>query len=301
MIHKMLIPNLALITITLRLIPVCPFSVDFPLFGCMPRGNVFTGVPTARRFFSPDTSLHSMNFNFDKVLSDDDESGDNSADSMSAAIDNTNEGEERKVLIAENETPSLAEDIAKISRRAGPPTNQMTSRIKGCEILRVGRSDTEFDITVDGDEADLGSFSKVVYKKVIMDAKQQRYTGFRPGSIPPFLEVTYRLFAMDEVAREATCEALEQNNMRPFDGCRENMTFETIIYRQSRPSKKKKKKKRKKKIEGQPILDDAKVEDNEIQEPMLKFESMKEAVNAGWQPGQSFSFIARNIKAQEMK
>jgi len=135
-----------------------------------------------------------------------------------------------------------------------------------------------------------------------MDAKQQQFQGFRPGTIPPFLDVTYRLFAMDEVAREATSEALEQNDLRAFEGSREGLTFDTISYIRPKPKKKKKKKKKKKSgtVDGNNSKD-PEVEKADDQDNILTFESMKEAVEAGWQPGQSFSFVARNVKAQEIQ
>jgi hypothetical protein len=53
-------------------------------------------------------------------------------------------------------------------------------------------------------QADLGKFSEAIYKKITSDAKQQQFQGFRPGTIPPHLQPTYRTFAMDECAREVS-------------------------------------------------------------------------------------------------
>ena len=33
----------------------------------------------------------------------------------------------------------------------------------------------------------------------------------------------------------------------------------------------------------------------------LSFDSMKAAIDAGWRPGQSFSFVARQVKGQQLK
>jgi hypothetical protein len=87
-------------------------------------------------------------------------------------------------------------------------SNDPTGRIQGCQLTRVGESCTDWEVTIDGEEADLAKFSEAVYKKITSDAKQQRFQGFRPGTIPPHLTPTYIAFAMDEVAREATLEAL---------------------------------------------------------------------------------------------
>ena len=76
---------------------------------------------------------------------------------------------------------------------------------------------TEWIIQVDGKDADLGKFSKAIYRKCTADAKQQSFQGFRSGTIPPHLLGTYAAFTMDECAREAILEAMQQNNIRPFD------------------------------------------------------------------------------------
>ncbi len=100
-------------------------------------------------------------------------------------------------------------------------------RINGCTITPV--SETEFTIQIDGIEADLGNFGAVVYRKITADAKKQRFQGFRPGTIPPHLLPAYKTFAMDEVAREAVLEAMQQNNIRPFDSARAEMLIEQVI------------------------------------------------------------------------
>ena len=104
-----------------------------------------------------------------------------------------------------------------------------------------------------------------MYRKITNDAKQQSFQGFRPGSIPPHLLPSYKAFAMNEVALEATLEAMQQNNIRPFESCREDILIESISIP---PKKQKKKKKRKKK--------------------------------AGWEPGQSFSFVSKNCQGQKV-
>jgi FKBP-type peptidyl-prolyl cis-trans isomerase (trigger factor) len=140
-------------------------------------------------------------------------------------------------------------------------------------------------------EANLGKFSEVVYKKLCMDAKQQRFQGFRPNTVPPHLLPTYKAYAMDEVCRETTLEAMQQNGIRPFDGAREE--FEFMEFSIPPPASKKKKGGKKKK--------DVDVEEEPVEEPSWKsFDSMKEAIDGGWQPGQSFSFVTKSVKGQKL-
>mmetsp|Transcript_6580 Transcript_6580/g.9412 ORF Transcript_6580/g.9412 Transcript_6580/m.9412 type:complete len:295 (+) Transcript_6580:153-1037(+) len=189
-------------------------------------------------------------------------------------------------------------------------SNTENGRIKGCTITRVGDSLTDWVIQVDGEEADLGKFSEAIYKKLMMDAKQQRFQGFRPGTIPPHIEPTYRAYAMDEVAREATLEAMEQNGMRPFESARDDFTFIDVsippLATKKKKKKKNKKKKSKKNKDGEvvPEVVAAAVEEEAVAEEVPQwrsFETMKEAIDAGWKPGQSFSFRAKNVKGQQLK
>lgn len=171
-----------------------------------------------------------------------------------------------------------------------------TGRIQGCQLARVGESLTDWEVKIDGNEADLASFSEAVYKKITSDARQQRFQGFRPGTIPPHLTPNYVAFAMDEVAREATLEALEQNGVRPFENTRNEFTFDNISIP---PPQKKKKKKGKKKKKSAMVPAAPQVE--EETPTWLTFDSMKAAIDAGWRPGQSFSFVAKGVKGQQLK
>eukprot|EP00560_Eucampia_antarctica_P002286 CAMPEP_0197833068 /NCGR_PEP_ID=MMETSP1437-20131217/17560_1 /TAXON_ID=49252 ORGANISM="Eucampia antarctica, Strain CCMP1452" /NCGR_SAMPLE_ID=MMETSP1437 /ASSEMBLY_ACC=CAM_ASM_001096 /LENGTH=228 /DNA_ID=CAMNT_0043436859 /DNA_START=165 /DNA_END=851 /DNA_ORIENTATION=- len=173
--------------------------------------------------------------------------------------------------------------------------------IRGCSILKVEGSQTEYEATIDGVEADLGKFSDAIYKKITMDAKQQRYQGFRPGTIPPQLLPNYVSFAMDECAREATLEALAQNDIRPFESSRMDMKFEDISIPPVIKKKKKKKSGRKKNKSSCDTNDPSPITDV-VEEPKWEtFETMKEAIDAGWKPGQSFSFVAKSINGQKTK
>jgi len=182
-------------------------------------------------------------------------------------------------------------------------SNTENGRIKGCTITRVGDSLTDWVMQVDGEEADLGKFSEAIYKKLMMDAKQQRFQGFRPGTIPPHIEPTYRAFAMDEVAREATLEAMEQNGIRPFETARDEFEIVNVSIPPAPTKKKKKKKNNKKKKKGDEVPEVVAAEEEVVEEvPQWRsFETMKEAIDAGWKPGQSFSFRAKNVKGQRLK
>jgi hypothetical protein len=171
--------------------------------------------------------------------------------------------------------------------------------IQGCSVTQVEGSLTEWTIQIDGVEADLGRFSTAIYKKLIQDAKQQRFQGFRPGTIPPHLESTYRAFAMDECARETVMEAMQQNNVRPFDKCRDEIVLGNFFIPPSEPSTKKKKKSRKRNSEKDASHDEP---DDALPTPMAwrTFDSMKDAITAGWRPGQSFSFKASGVKGQKV-
>ena len=130
-------------------------------------------------------------------------------------------------------------------------------------------------------EADLGKFSDAIYKKITADAKRERFQGFRPGTIPPHLLGTYKAFAMDECARETVLEAMQQNNIRPFDTTRSDFEMENFCI--PPPPKKNKKKKSKKKKKG--AAEDVPVVAEEIEEESAwrTFDDMKGALDAGWQ------------------
>ena len=185
-------------------------------------------------------------------------------------------------------------------------SNDPKGRIQGCQLTRVGESLTDWEVTIDGEEADLGRFSEAIFKKITSDAKQQRFQGFRPGTIPPHLTPTYVAFAMDECAREATLEALEQNGVRPFENARNEFTFDNISIPPPKKKKKKGKKKKTKKAKTDftaTAASDA-VGPSQVEEETpawLSFDSMKAAIDAGWRPGQSFSFVARQVKGQQLK
>lgn len=169
-------------------------------------------------------------------------------------------------------------------------------KITGCTLQQVDGSVTNWIITIDGVEADLGRFSDAIYKKIISDAKRQRFQGFRPGTIPPHLEPTYRAFTMDECARETVLEAMQQNNIRPFENARVEMKVEQI--RIPPPAVKKGKKSKKRKTAGPA---ESEIDLDEAPPEWLSFETMKEAIDSGWRPGQSFSFVATNVKGQRVK
>jgi hypothetical protein len=174
--------------------------------------------------------------------------------------------------------------------------------IRGCKIQQVDGILTEWIITIDGVEADLGRFSEAIYKKVTADAKRQTFQGFRPGTIPPHLEPTYRAFTMDECARETVLEAMTQNNIRPFESTRSEFLFLKFSIPPPKSNKKKKNSSSNKKHAKQAKNS---VDDNDMTTTStsgwLEFDTMKEAIDAGWRPGQSFSFFAEKCKGQKVR
>ena len=178
-----------------------------------------------------------------------------------------------------------------------------SNNIKGCKL--TVDEPTKFSIYIDGVEADLAGFSAAIYKKIIMDAKQQRFQGFRPGTIPPQIEPTYRMYAMDECARETSIEAMMQNDISPFENARSEFEFENICIPPAVKKNKKKNKKKKNKRNSPVIAEqDATPPPKPEPEPEPEwrtFDTMKEAIDAGWKPGQSFRFTVRNCNGQQTK
>ena len=162
-----------------------------------------------------------------------------------------------------------------VLRAEGKWTGEVVAdgRIRGCEVAAV--SETEFTIQIDGTEADLGNFGAAVYKKLTADAKTQRFQGFRPGTIPPHLIPAYKTFAMDEVARETILEAMQQNDIRPFESARVDMVIEQVSI-PSKPKKGQKKDKKKK-------TDAESQQEDDTPAVWMTFNTMKEALKAGWE------------------
>jgi Bacterial trigger factor protein (TF) len=126
-------------------------------------------------------------------------------------------------------------------------------------------------------EADLGRFSEAIYNRVTAEAKKQRFQGFRPGTIPPHIEPTYLAFAMDECARETIMEAMQQNNIKPFESARSEFVLENFNIPPA-ANKKSKKKKIKKSDEAPSTLTEEVSDDTKWR----NFATMKEALDAGW-------------------
>jgi hypothetical protein len=156
--------------------------------------------------------------------------------------------------------------------------------LKEIETLRLIYFSTTAPFLCCRADADLGKFSEAIYKKMLGDAKRQSFQGFRPGTIPPHLEPTYRAFTMDECARETVMEAMQQNNIRPFSDARMDLTIhEVCIPPPVKKNTKKKSKKRKSKQDPEPEVPVVVEETPE----WLTFESMKEAIDAGWRVSRS--------------
>ena len=176
-----------------------------------------------------------------------------------------------------------------------------SGQIRGCSLQQVAGSITEWIVTIDGVEADLGKFSEAIYKKMLRDAKQQRFQGFRPGTVPPHLLPTYKAFAMDECARETVLEALQQNNIRPFENCRSQLELVQFSIPPLAKQSSSKGNKRKKGNLVVSVADQDAASPEEMSPSWRGFETMKEALDAGWTPGQSFSFVAKKVTGQQLK
>ncbi|KAL7541999.1 hypothetical protein ACHAXR_011611 [Thalassiosira sp. AJA248-18] len=161
-------------------------------------------------------------------------------------------------------------------------------RIKGCII--TPNTETDFTIQIDGNDADLGNFASVVYRKITSDASKQNFLGFRPGTIPPHLLPQYKAYAMDEVAREATLEAMQQNDIRPFDSARNEMLIEEVSI-PPRPKKKKKKKKGGRKKKAKETEPQVEVVEDDAPVAWETFDTMAEALKAGWEVSSSILFL----------
>jgi hypothetical protein len=181
-------------------------------------------------------------------------------------------------------------------------------------------SNTEWMIQIDGIEADLGRFSLAIYKKLLNDAKQQQFQGYRKGTIPPPLLKTYIAYTMDECAQETILEAMEQNQIRPFETCRNDMILynftipppplsTTASSKNSSKNKKNKKPKASKSNDETTTAIEASAKEEEgvaainevpISSTWTTYATMKEAIDIGkWQPGQSFSFCAKQVRGQK--
>lgn len=90
---------------------------------------------------------------------------------------------------------------------------------------------------------------------------------------------------MDECAREATLEAMQQNNIRPFDDARSMINI-TNVSIPPPPKKKKKKRSRKQQKAAAEAAPEAEVVPEEP--AWLTFDDMKDAIDAGWKVWNSF-------------
>ena len=91
---------------------------------------------------------------------------------------------------------------------------------------------------------------------------------------------------------------MQQNNIKPFESCRPEMEIGQVSI-PPKPVKKKKKKKSRKKGAANPSPEPEVV----AEEPpaWVTYDTMKEAIKAGWEPGQSFSFVVTGCKGQKIE
>ena len=63
-------------------------------------------------------------------------------------------------------------------------SNDPKGRIQGCQLTRVGESPTDWEVTIDGEEADLGKFSEAVCKASALPGIS---TGYHPSPSHSYL------------------------------------------------------------------------------------------------------------------
>lgn len=79
-------------------------------------------------------------------------------------------------------TTILYDAITEVARGEDGESSELSkvTGFSGCSIrLPDPERITEYEITIDGDAADLAKFSEAIYKKILGDAKNQRFQGFR--------------------------------------------------------------------------------------------------------------------------
>ena len=81
---------------------------------------------------------------------------------------------------------------------------------------------------------------------------------------------------MDEVAREAVLEAMQQNDIRPFESCRADLVIAEVII----PPRKAIKKKKKKRGSGDGEKEEM---EGELESKWMVFDNMQDALKAGWE------------------
>ena len=127
----------------------------------------------------------------------------------------------------------------------------------------------DYTLGIDGNSYSTGSLSLQIYDALISVASKR----FPSQTIPDELENVYKLYAMDLTAKEATQLALNQNGLQ-FDIINQDLKDDT-----------------EEELWGE--LENIKING-------VSYDTPDEAVELGlWNPGQSFSFVARNVRAKE--
>jgi hypothetical protein len=142
--------------------------------------------------------------------------------------------------------------------------------------------DGNYDLKVDGTSFQTGSLSKRMYEALMSVATKRFPTG---AEIPSELQDVYKIYAMDITAKEAVKAALDQNGLElaidnngggqnEDEGLWGDVDFVQLIDSTSGN------------VEGDGYYEE-------------EYDSFDTAVEEGdWEPGQSFTFIIRNVPAR---
>lgn len=175
-----------------------------------------------------------------------------------------------------------------------------SSSIEGC-FIKPSSDPSRYDINIDGKQADIGKFSRAIYKNIAKQAREsnQQIKGFRPGTIPPHLISRYRSYCMEQTARETIREGFDQRGYEVVDLAEgeEDFRWAGVSFVLAEKKKKSKKRKKNNAADGSDTSSD---ESNAPPPPPPPIEcaDFDDAVSRGWEPGLDYSFSAEFVKVQ---
>jgi len=144
-------------------------------------------------------------------------------------------------------------------------------------------TDGNYDLGLNGKSFDTGPLSKRMYEALTSVAMKRFPPGTREEDLPDDLMNVYRSYAMDMTAREAVSAALERNGLQLALSSSSSTENEETNASSDMDAG------------GWGSIDSIRLEydDEDI------YDSIEDAVaEGGWSPGDSFSFVARNVPAK---
>lgn len=141
------------------------------------------------------------------------------------------------------------------------------------------KPDGFYDLGIDGISFSVGPLSKRMYEALESVALKR----FPPGteSLPPDLEMIYRMYTMDITAKEAVKAALNQNGLDLAVDKEDEGSQDSGLWGE---------------IDSVQLVDYSLNPKGDI---VASFDSLEDAIELGlWYPGQSFHFVARNVPAR---